>query len=62
MKPDWKDAPEWAHYLSKDENSEWWWFEFPPKADDCGSWLGVGMASMAGTYNNWRETLEQRPE
>jgi len=26
MKPDWKDAPEWANYLAKDENSEWWWF------------------------------------
>lgn len=62
MKPDWKDAPEWAHYLAKDKNDEWWWFERPPTTYSSGRWLGGGMACMAGTYNNWRETLEQSPE
>ena len=25
MKPDWKDAPEWANYLVLDEDGEWYW-------------------------------------
>lgn len=30
MKPDWKDAPEWANYLTLDDQG-WYWFEDKPK-------------------------------
>lgn len=29
MKPDWKDAPEWANYLALDSDG-YYWFEFQP--------------------------------
>ena len=37
MKPDWKDAPEWARWLAMDGSGEWWWFEESPK------WRAYGM-------------------
>lgn len=30
MKPDWKNAPEWAMWLSCDDDGEWTWFELEP--------------------------------
>lgn len=30
IKPDWKDAPEWANYLAQDECGAWWWYECEP--------------------------------
>ncbi len=30
MKPDWKDAPEWARWLAMDDDGEWFWFESEP--------------------------------
>lgn len=30
MKPDWKDAPEWAMWLAMDMDGEWYWFEKAP--------------------------------
>jgi hypothetical protein len=36
MKPDWKDAPEWANWLAMDEDGEWFWRESKPTvATDC---------------------------
>jgi hypothetical protein len=35
MKPDWKDAPEWASWLGHDEQGKWWWFE------NCPEWKGT---------------------
>lgn len=38
-KPDWKNAPEWARYLSRDENGHWWWYEVEPSwREDEGKW------------------------
>lgn len=31
MKPDWKDAPEWAQWLAMDLGGPWVWFEFQPE-------------------------------
>lgn len=31
MKPDWKDAPEWAQWLALDENGQWCWHEEKPQ-------------------------------
>lgn len=30
MKPDWKEAPKWARWLTRRENGAWHWHEFPP--------------------------------
>lgn len=27
MKPDWKDAPEWANWLGQDVFGAWYWLE-----------------------------------
>ena len=32
MKPDWKDAPEWANYLAMDEDGYWCWYLRKPIA------------------------------
>ena len=40
MKPDWKDAPEWANYLAMDEDGYWcWYLRKPIREDDC--WCGL---------------------
>jgi len=76
-KPDWKDAPEWANWLAQDEDGEWPWFEEEPTSceDDGffgGLWWGpvgkskyeVAVHTPMGAFHieNWRETLERRPE
>ncbi len=30
MKPDWKDAPEWARWLCCGKSGVWWWYEREP--------------------------------
>jgi hypothetical protein len=63
MKPDWKDAPEWANYLAMDKSGDWFWYASRPALlDSEGSW-----GSPAGHYElcemtGWKETLESRPE
>jgi ATP-dependent phosphoenolpyruvate carboxykinase len=65
MKPDWKNAPEWANWLAMDRNGEWYWYESKPVA------LGVYWLSMHSTEKlryisssvisvDWKETLEPR--
>ncbi len=31
MKPDWKDAPDWAGWRIMDDCRTWWWCEEKPK-------------------------------
>lgn len=33
MKPDWKDAPEWATWLAMDCIGSWWWWVKEPSFD-----------------------------
>jgi len=61
MKPDWKNAPEWANYLAQDEDSRWWWFSSKPKEGDTNWYESEGKSYMASTSKNWTESLEQRP-
>ncbi len=66
MKPDWKDAPEWAQWWAQDEDGICWWFEVEPEAEE--SWW----TSNAGEFaidislpwlgSGWTDTLEKRPE
>lgn len=62
MKPDWKDAPEWANYRAMDANRAWYWHEYEPFL------VGSFWRSLTGRYkhcNNkpeyWWETKEARP-
>jgi len=64
MKPDWKDAPDWAQWLAIDELGEWWWFEFEPKLSSSGNAfdkvLGrVKSTGICGCCN--KDSLECRP-
>lgn len=34
MKPDWKDAPDWAMWLAQDDDGEWGWFANEPILHD----------------------------
>lgn len=31
MKPNWKNAPEWANYLAMDYDRRWYWYESLPE-------------------------------
>lgn len=63
MKPDWKDAPEWARYLAMDEHGTWCWYEEEPLklthiwVDSDGQY---SYASLPPSH--WESSLEQRPE
>lgn len=61
MKPDWKDAPEWANYLAMDEDGKWYWYEHEPVLMG-GYWtVKRGSFSSAETEQHWTETKEARP-
>ena len=65
-KPDWKDAPEWAQWLSMDSDGEWYWHDRKPKKID-NIWdshdvqYKVKRAEVK-VIVNWEETLEKRPK
>jgi hypothetical protein len=62
MKPNWKDAPEWAQWLAQDESGDWWWYENEPEAGDNTWWSDEVHDRAIKENGEWRETLEQRPE
>lgn len=61
MKPDWKDAPEWAQWLAQDSDGNWYWFsEEPCFVEENGGW---GANSSQCAYAGYSEiTAEKRPE
>ena len=65
MKPDWKDAPDWARYLAQDKSGAWNWYQDIPLVDDEESeWLtstATRVKIAPVKFLDWRETLEQRP-
>ena len=67
MKPDWKDAPEWANWLAQDCDGEWLWYSNKPTLSD-GFWdrlLGQSMQRERAGYSSYtygyEDSLEQRP-
>jgi hypothetical protein len=56
VKPDWKDAPEWAMWLAQDEDGDWFWYENKPVRVG-GVWGAVG-----GRSQFVRGTLSNEPE
>jgi hypothetical protein len=61
MKPDWKDAPEWANWLAMDESGEWYWYDMAPDTGSC-SWVSLGRSCSAGVGERWEDTLTKRPD
>ena len=64
MKPDWKDAPDFAKYLAMDSFGDWYWYETKPKSSvNDGEWVSyIGELAWAGGSTYWQDSLEQRPE
>ncbi len=60
MKPDWKDAPEWANYLAMDENGAWWWYEMEPVFLE-NIWVRGGEDQDAKCHD-WQDSLEEKPK
>jgi hypothetical protein len=63
MKPEWKDAPEWANYLAMDGDGLWWWYENEPTLERSQRWnVDTGMARRAEVkLVGHEDSLEQRP-
>lgn len=65
MKPDWKDAPEWAQYLAQDGDGDWWWYEqqpyWRPERDRWGCTGGRNMSDADHKSSSPEYTLERRP-
>jgi len=75
MKPDWKEAPEWAKWLAMDGDGYWGWYEHKPEWDiESNQWMLAEDTPVDSRYNNeeYREesgidwghafdTLESRP-
>lgn len=60
MKPDWKDAPEWANWIARDRDGEWRAFENQPIPD---TEKGYHLPNMGKheVIKHWTETAEPRP-
>lgn len=39
MKIDWDEAPEWANYVARDADGEWYWYENKPKESGSGHYF-----------------------
>lgn len=61
MKPDWKDAPEWARWLAMNDDGVWHWYENAPELFWLAWSVGDGKVAIAGRNRDWDLTLEQRP-
>jgi len=65
MKPDWKDAPEWASWLAMDEDGEWLWYLVKPEyCIYSGKWVSTKKSRIAfSKYGDVdkKYSLEHRP-
>ncbi len=62
MKPDWKDAPEWANYLAMDKDGQWKWHQRTPVMFK-DAWVCGGMTRHASYQDviDWEQSEESRP-
>lgn len=61
MKPDWKNAPEWANWLVMDADGIWCWFEQEPILDnDQWCYYACTKVAEASSKSSWKHTKEQR--
>ena len=62
MKPNWKDAPEWANWLAMDEDGTWCWYERMPRSNfQSNKWQSGSRKMLAGNTSVWHESLEKGP-
>lgn len=62
MKPDWKDAPEWANWLALDDDGDWVWHESRPRrnpAGDDGTWYST-RCELA--FASGFKSVQERPQ
>ena len=63
MKPEWKDAPNWANWFAKDRNGVWHWFEYEPEISLYGDYWSCsrGRSEIVKEHTiYWKKTLEKR--
>ncbi len=60
MKPDWKDAPEWANWLAHEIDGTWYWFEAEPCMCE-EEWYAIGSSKFEKAGFSENEMLEPRP-
>jgi len=67
MKPDWKDAPEWANWLAMDDDGEWYWYEIEPflAKGYSGTWYAKSShrqeLAVSPRTLSWKFSKEPRP-
>jgi len=65
MKPDWKDAPEWAQWLAMDGDGTWCWHEQQPTPNRIAFYWeaprGAGKAWAGEEHNDWESRIEPKP-
>jgi hypothetical protein len=62
MKPQWKNAPQWANYLAQDRDCQWWWYATKPRKLGIAYFPTSGDAECVEHKNDyWKSTLEHRP-
>lgn len=61
MKPDWKDAPEWAKWLALDPSGCWYWYEAEPEWDTRWENIKGSLYEYAGSQVASHDSLESRP-
>jgi hypothetical protein len=67
IKPDWKDAPEWAWHRCMNRFGQWYWCENKPVPNETGyDFTGRNEISSSRDQplvfrENWQGTLEARP-
>lgn len=69
MKPEWKNAPEWAQYLVQNKDGTWEWHEECPDCDVGGGfWYYNGDFDAKIKYAGksevveWWSSIEERPQ
>lgn len=69
-KPNWDIAPYWANFLAHDLCGRWYWYATRPTPFYTG-FLTYGKSLevykhrevwQCGRYQNWKESLEERPQ
>jgi len=60
--PNWKDAPEWANYVAKDADGDWYWYASKPHRGH-RAWSPNSRCEQAyADEEMWQDTLSERPE
>jgi hypothetical protein len=60
MKPDWKNAPEWAQYLAHELDGAWFWFLDEPQMTAGGCLYGKAYC-YASRCLSGPMSIEKRP-